>query len=179
MSCAFLAARDSKDFDKNILHYYEGATAADPEDSYDGAIQMNSFLPEAQFDVLLKNLCAGLIPKRIVAYLNLSLDNATMTYGWEPDGSGKKWANRDEANRHIPVEKVSFEYDLREVEIEDQTDQLVTISTHAHGETAQRLAVLSERVGKVEAYAKSAAEMLKILVMAALGAIVLWLFKYR
>jgi hypothetical protein len=141
---------------------------------------MNVFLADVVFNELLGNFRAGLIPKRLSAHLRWSLDDKVLTYGWEPDGSGKKWANKDEANRSIPIEKVFFDYDLRLVEVDDKTKDPVIISSHTLDDTLLKTLIgLVARVAKIEATTKSILELIKVVVMAVVVALAVWFFKYR
>jgi hypothetical protein len=59
---------------------------------------------------------AGRTPQKAVIFLQ----HSELEFGWEPDGSGQKWDN--EKSPSIPIENVSFNFELNVPSIDQPLD---------------------------------------------------------
>jgi hypothetical protein len=176
-SLAVMKARNEQDFAANAMHYHEAFHSKHaPEDSADSSISFSVFVSAAEFDELLTNLRYGLIPEVISVSPAWKLTDKVLTYGWEPDGSGTKWANAEKANQRIAIEGIAFHYEVRKQEVDEDTNELVIVSRNRRDTT---LTTIAERVGAIEARAKLIAQLLIILIVAMLAAMLLPTFNLR
>jgi hypothetical protein len=86
------------------------------------------YLGGREFDALYTSIISGLSPRRI----GFTLDDDTLDYGWEPDGSGQKWDN--EKKKIILIERLEFSFDHFGKNDDEYEDDLEFI-----GETSKSL----------------------------------------
>ncbi|MBM3952581.1 MAG: hypothetical protein FJ311_14150 [Rhodospirillales bacterium] len=177
-TCAFIKAKDSEDIKNNYLIYYDDLPDVDSH------ILINVYFSDHEFEELIKNFRAGLIPNGISVEWKTSVfddrANYGWSYGWEPDGSGMKWANKDKDNRRIPLDGVSLSYNIRVVEIEEQSGHPIIITgptTEALGVLSKKFTALAEKISEIEKNTKSSAKMLLFVVMATVIALTVKLLK--
>jgi len=86
---------------------------------------------------LADNVKNGLLPETItvgferdpLGSVSQRVDNPEqkrpLEYGWEPDGSGMIWHNKERENRAIPIENVKFDYAALKSRHDEATNQLL------------------------------------------------------
>ena len=52
-----------------------------------------------------------------------------LAYGWEPDGSGQIWHNKESANQRIPIESVRFDYAVVKAQHDEQFHRLLPVQS--------------------------------------------------
>jgi hypothetical protein len=103
---------DDSHYRYNQMRYF------DEYDHHPSSIHFDVFIVPTAFCELVANLRCGLYPETITIELPLPTTRANaekkaaMEFGWEPDGSGVIWHNKEKESRIIPIESVSFEYPL-------------------------------------------------------------------
>ena len=50
-------------------------------------------------------------------------------YGWEPDGSGKIWHNKERENQRIAIESVRFDYAVVKPQYDEQSHRLLPVQS--------------------------------------------------
>ncbi|MDD1519986.1 MULTISPECIES: hypothetical protein [Bradyrhizobium] len=109
----------------NRMSYSEELVSDDPIACHPSEIYISVFVPSADLQELVANIRSGFLPSTITVELPFDLSKSSpIQYGWEPDGSGKKWLNRDENNRHVKIQGVSFHYDLLQPVEDSSADDL-------------------------------------------------------
>jgi len=109
-------ARNAEDFGSNDMRYFERQSFEDSE--IPPQIHFHLCLPSDDFQQLITNARGGLLPSSILIELAHNLFEkpsekpSPIQYGWEPDGSGKKWNNRLEENRCIKIEGATFNFEM-------------------------------------------------------------------
>lgn len=141
-------ASSESDSQYNTIHYHEAIKG----DDYGNPpfIGFDFYLHPRDFDELMKHIQSGLIPSTVQVDLGSTRNEALpIKYGWQPDGSGKKWNNKNEENRHVQIERISFHYDLQKsVEDSDTGERLTSadIATKNARELKDGLAKLGKEV---------------------------------
>lgn len=107
-------AKTDEYYNANRMSYSEAIVSDDPMVSKPSEIYFTVFVPPDDFQELVNNVRNGLLPSTIRVELHYEMfdESSPMKYGWEPDGSGMKWRNRDKNNRHIQIQGISFDYDV-------------------------------------------------------------------
>jgi len=111
-SFSIAQAREPEDFGFNQMRYIEGVKTDDGD--IGPQIHFRLYLPSDDFQQLIANARSGLLPSSISIDLahNIFDRSSPVEYGWEPDGSGKKWNNRASENRSIKIEGATFTFEL-------------------------------------------------------------------
>jgi hypothetical protein len=106
---------DDQDYRYNVMHYM--AEARGDDYYFPSSIFFRVFIPQTAFRDLLENIKSSLLPETITIELTspqLFTTDADrgkkppVEYGWEPDGSGLIWHNKE--NKQIPVMSVKFDF---------------------------------------------------------------------
>src|SRR5262245_28073987 len=100
------AALDDSDYQYNRMQYFD-------EQKHDlfyqpSSIYFSVFIAPTAFRELVDNVRGGLFPEKIL--IELPSKKAPIEFGWEPDGSGMIWHNKEKENRMIAIESVRFDY---------------------------------------------------------------------
>lgn len=82
-------------------------------------------LNNENFDDLVGNLKAGICPSNISLELS---DDTNWEYGWEPDGSGMIWKNKNDENRTVGIESFDFRYTILKQFTDDEDEDILEIS---------------------------------------------------
>jgi hypothetical protein len=95
------------------MQYLRGISSAE-QDDLDPSIYFAVELPAEAFADLAENLRHGIIPTSMTVEFLADIHdmNASIKYGWEPDGSGMIWNNQTEEGKQIPIRRVDFHYEL-------------------------------------------------------------------
>jgi hypothetical protein len=113
------AIPDDSYYQYNAMYYMD---EMDRDDfSRPSSIFFDLFMAPAAFRELADNIRSGLLPESITVNLvhDPSLFFTTtinvekkpiLEYGWEPDGSGMIWHNKERESQKIQVESVKFDY---------------------------------------------------------------------
>jgi hypothetical protein len=124
------AASDDSYYKDNRMRYI---AEIDDDQYIPSSIYFSVFVPPAAFSVLAQNIRSGLIP--VTATIKLVDDQSFFTsgtapkkmaaieFGWEPDGSGLIWHNREKENLTIPIESVRFEYAVAKPRHDEKIDR--------------------------------------------------------
>jgi hypothetical protein len=78
----------------------------------------------------------------------------TLEYGWEPDGSGMIWHNKEKENQRITVESIRFEYAVAKPRY-DETEITRVLPMPANAMAEQRDAqatLVQNRLGEILTY---------------------------
>lgn len=117
-SATIHSSSDESKYLHNAMHYY-GEHKTD--DSYESpSIHFDVFIEPALFRALADNMKSGLFPETITFGLvderrfftieGEPEQKLPIEYGWEPDGSGLIWHNKEKENQRIAVESIGFGY---------------------------------------------------------------------
>jgi hypothetical protein len=126
----------------NRMTYCDEIVSDDPMVSNPSQILFTVFVPPGDFQELVSNSRNGLLPSTIMVELQHDIlgESSPIKFGWEPDGSGKKWLNRDEKNKHIKIQGISFHYDVL-TPVEDHSTDFATAESfnaeHANAHARQ------------------------------------------
>jgi hypothetical protein len=96
------------------------------------------FLAPMVFRELADNTKNGLLPETITfelmndpSFIFKSSENPdnkrAFEYGWEPDGSGVIWHNKENENRRIPIDSVRFDYAVAKPRYDEQFNCLLPV----------------------------------------------------
>ena len=123
------------------------------------SIYFDVFITPTAFRELASNVRGGLCPETItIEFQSKYFTSGTnpkeraIEYGWEPDGSGIIWHNREKENQVIAIESVRFDYEVVKPRYGEKLDRLLPIQLNA---PEQRI---SEQMALIQS---SLAEMLK------------------
>jgi hypothetical protein len=105
-----LPANADKDYDHSAMRYYKATV--DDLDGHPSSIHFSCYLPPGDFADLLADIRLGITPSSVTVEVdeNAVDPTAALTYGWEPDGSGKKWNNDKAASgkQAIKIDRLSL-----------------------------------------------------------------------
>jgi hypothetical protein len=119
-SITIRAIPDDSFYQHNAMHYMSETTGADF--NHPSAILFDVFIALTAFRQLTDNIRGGLLPQTITVGLARdasppffttsanSEKKAPLEYGWEPDGSGLIWHNKEKERQKVPVESIRFDY---------------------------------------------------------------------
>jgi hypothetical protein len=113
-------------------------------------IHFSYHLPRAEFDILYENVLAGFFPRDVV----VDLDDGAIAFGWEPDGSGKKWDNVTKTRLQINELEFRFDY-LRE---DEEGEDAFLTEPHDRKSFSDYPRVARNLVERVSAFHKTAKE---------------------
>jgi hypothetical protein len=108
---------DDQDYRYNVMQYMAEGRGDDYH--FPSSIFFRVFIPLTAFRDLLENIKSNLFPETITIELispQLFTTNADrgkkppVEYGWEPDGSGLIWHNKQKENQKIPIESIQVLY---------------------------------------------------------------------
>jgi hypothetical protein len=102
-------ALSADDFKYNRLQYFEAVRGDDYGN--DPFIYFDFWLHPHDFSELMRHVQGGLVPSTVQIHLEFN-KSSPIQFDWEPDGSGLKWDNKSTDNRRVPIESVSFHYEL-------------------------------------------------------------------
>jgi len=118
-SMSVRAIPDDSYYQHNAMHYFEEAT--DDLSSHPSSIMFNGFVEPEAFTELADHIKSGLVPETITVEFADGLsrlftttgENArkrVLEYGWEPDGSGVIWHNKEKEDRKLEIKSIRFDY---------------------------------------------------------------------
>ena len=120
-------SRDDSDYQYNLMRYMGEQTGDDF--NHPSSIDLNVFIAPTAFRQLIDNLRGGLYPGTITIeladearFFKTSTNpktKAPIEFGWEPDGSGMIWHNKE--HRTIPIESVRFDYSIVKPRFDQET----------------------------------------------------------
>jgi hypothetical protein len=168
------AAPDDSYYQYNVMRYIGETTGGDHD--YPSSIHFDVFIAPTAFSELADNIRSRLLPGAITIGLfeDPSLfftssanpeKRAPIEFGWEPDGSGMIWHNKEKGNRTIAIESVRFDYEVVKPRYDEkQIDRLLPSQLDAPtGRTNEQIALVQA----------SLAEMLKYLQWTTAGIVAL------
>ena len=140
------------------------------------AILFDVFIAPTAFRELTDNIRGGLLPQTITVGLardaSLFFTNsansekkAPLEYGWEPDGSGLIWHNKEKERQKVPVESIRFDYEVVKPRYDDeQINRLLPMQSDAPTDR------ISEQIASIQTIL---ADVLKYLRWATIGIVAL------
>jgi hypothetical protein len=126
---------DDSDYKRNRMRYSDAVQGE--FDSFPATIFFSLCVEPATFRELADNVKHGLLPETITVgferdplgsvfqRVDNPEQNRPLEYGWEPDGSGMVWHNKERENRAIPIENVKFDYAVLKPRYDLTTNQLL------------------------------------------------------
>lgn len=175
-------ASNDSDYKRNKMRYSDAVQGE--FDSSPATISFSVYVEPNTYRELADNVKNGLLPETITIgferdplYWNVNppKDQQILEYGWEPDGSGKVWHNKERDNRAIPIENIKFDYAMLKPRYDQTTNQLLPMMPDLPS------ARTNEQIASIQIML---AEMSKHLRWAAVGIIVLavivslWMVKH-
>jgi hypothetical protein len=140
-SITIRSALDESDYEYNIIRYTGELSGVDY--SHPSSIHCDVFIEPRAFRELAENTRNGLLPQTItIEFSRPSFFTATtnkketpkkppLEFGWEPDGSGMVWHNKEEDDRIIPVASVRLDYAVVKAQYDDkQAGRLLPIQSY-------------------------------------------------
>ena len=125
--------------EQSAMHYMNEMTG--DFYSHSSSIMFDIFVEPALFQTILDNTRSGLIPETITIDLMVERSfftasdgtkkEAPFAYGWEPDGSGKIWHNKERENQKIPIESIRFDYTVVKARYDEQFHRLLPVQSDA------------------------------------------------
>jgi len=125
-------ALTDEDYKRNRMRYSDAVQGE--FESVPATIFFGVYVEPATFRELADNVKNGLLPETITIgferdplywSVNPPKDERILEYGWEPDGSGVVWHNKERENRAIPIENVKFDYAVLKPRHDEATNQLL------------------------------------------------------
>lgn len=166
-SATIHSSSDASQCQHNAMHYF-GEHKTD--DSYESpSIHFDVFVEPAIFRALADNMKSGLFPETITFGLVDGLRFFTIKgepkqklpieYGWEPDGSGLIWHNKEKENQRIAVESIGFGYTVaKSRHDEKQIRRLLPIRfTSATEQASAQMALIQAGLMEISRYLRWAA----------------------
>jgi hypothetical protein len=122
----YLESNYHSDYQENKMDYYGGYSSE--LENFPSSIHLYYHLPPEEFADLLRDIRSG----QILSSVTINFDDkykgnkGALTFGWEPDGSGKKWNNdRSTGEFRIGIDSVRLFYERSSLsEIAKQTQEL-------------------------------------------------------
>jgi hypothetical protein len=118
---------DNSYYQLNAMHYM--AEIGGNDFSRPSTIVFDVFITPEAFNKLSDNVRNGLLPQIITIDLSYDPKNTPLALGWEPDGSGVIWHNRERESQRIPIEGVKFYYAVLKPKYDGQTYRLLPIQS--------------------------------------------------
>lgn len=146
---------DSSSGKSNVGQVFYFPASADRFDSISASYIVDVRMPTAQMDELLAAARAGRMPSMI------SVEIDAMEYDWQPDGSGKKWDNKNA--RKLDVGSVLFTIPLAALDPGNVSSDGSVVENMPP--TRAQVGQLSERVERLARETKTA---VRVLVLTAL-----------
>jgi hypothetical protein len=158
------ACLDASDYQYNRMLYFAEQTTGDSH--FPSSIHFNVYIAPTAFRELADNIRRGLFPNVVTIELVFSRNNnALLKFGWEPDGSGMIWHNKEKENQKLAIESVRFDYEVAEPRYDEkQMDRPLPMQFNAPTDH------LNEQIAPIQA---SLGEMLKYLRWIAMGIVAL------
>jgi hypothetical protein len=126
-SMTIRACLDDSYYQYNAMRYFGGRTGDDFH--HPPSIYFDVFIAPTGFRELADNIRGRLFPETITIELPFQ---APIEFGWEPDGSGTIWHNREKENQRIAIESVRFDYAVVKPRYDEkQVDRLLPIQFNA------------------------------------------------
>jgi hypothetical protein len=176
-SATIHSSSDASEYQHNAMHYF-GKHKTD--DSYESpSIHFDVFIEPATFRQLADNMKSGLFPETITFELvderrfftikGEPKQKVPIEYGWEPDGSGLIWHNKEKENQRIRVESVAFGYAIAKSRHEEnQIDRLLPMPfTSATEQASAQMALIQAGLIEISRYLRWAAGGITILAIVA------------
>src|SRR5262249_26950498 len=144
----------------NLMQYFD-------EQKHDlfyqpSTIYFSVFIAPTAFRELVNNVRGGLFPEKIL--IDLPSKKAPIELGWEPDGSGMIWHNKEKENRRIAIEVVRFDYAVVKPRYDENKDEYRLLPMQAATDR------INEQIVPIQT---SLAEMLKYLRWITMGIVAL------
>lgn len=165
-SITIRALPDDSYYQRNAMHYM--AEIGGDDFFRPSTIIFDVFVTPETFKKLSDNVRNGLLPETITIELFRTTSGnpkkPLLELGWEPDGSGVIWHNRETESQQIQIESVNFDYAVLKPRYDEQTDRLLPIQSDAPAERT------SEQIAAIQT---TLADLLKYLRWATIGIIAL------
>jgi len=125
-------ASDESDYRRNSMRYMDEVRGE--FESFPATIFFCLYLAPDTFRELADNVKNGLLPETITigferdplfAVANPQEEKRLLEYGWEPDGSGMRWHNKEREHRAVPIESIKFDYAVLKPRHDEATNQLL------------------------------------------------------
>jgi len=122
---------EDSDYRRNSMRYMDEVRGE--FESFPTTIFFGVYVAPATFRELVDNIKSGLLPETITIgferdplyAIGNPQEKRLLEYGWEPDGSGKIWHNKERENRAIPIENIKFDYAVVKPRYDEKTNQLL------------------------------------------------------
>jgi hypothetical protein len=138
-SITIRSTEDKSDSEKSVMHYMGAVTGEFY--SHPSSIIFDVIIEPALFQKILKNTRIGLLPETITIDLvdersffttsDEAKKQGPFGYGWEPDGSGKVWHNKERENQKIAIESVRFDFAVVKPQYDEQFRRLLPVQSDA------------------------------------------------
>jgi hypothetical protein len=160
-SMTIRACREDSDYQYNAMRYMTEQTGDDYH--YPSSILFNVFIAPTAFRELADNIRSGLFPQVVTIELvddpsqfftTSSKKKAAIEFGWEPDGSGRIWHNRDKENQRIAIEGVRFDYTVVKPQYDEkQVDRFLPMQLNAPVDRiSEQIALIQDSFAKMMKY---------------------------
>ena len=130
---------DKSDGEQSAMFYMREVTA--DFYSHPSSIIFDVFIEPTLFQRIFENTRTGLLPETITIDLvdrrsffttsESEKKEAPLAYGWEPEGSGKIWHNKEGENQKIAIESVKFDYAVVKPQYDEQFHRLLPVQSDA------------------------------------------------
>jgi hypothetical protein len=138
-SITIRSTKDKPDGEQSAMHYMREVTG----DFYSrpSSIIFDVFIEPVLFQKILETARGGLLPETITIDLvdersffttsDAAKKETSFSYGWEPEGSGKMWHNKERENQKIVIENVRFDYAVVKPQYDEQFHRLLPVQSDA------------------------------------------------
>jgi hypothetical protein len=170
---------DESYYKHNAMHYM--AAVEGDEFSRSATIMFDAFLAPAAFREVADKTRDGLLPETITFELMSDLSfifrtrdepekKRALEYGWEPDGSGVIWHNKEDENKRLAIDSIRFDYAIMKPRYDEQLNVLLPANSVAPTDRiSNQIAVILTMLVAVLKYLRWA--MIGIVALAIMAAI--------
>jgi hypothetical protein len=138
-SITIRSTSDRPDGEQSAMHYMREVSG--DFYSHPSSIIFDVFVEPALFQKIVENTRSGLLPDTITIDLvdersffttrDAEKKESPFAYGWEPDGSGRIWHNKESENQKIAIESVRFDYAVVKAQYDEQFHRLLPVQSDA------------------------------------------------
>ena len=175
-------ASEDSHYKRNAMQYMDAVNGE--FESFPATIFFTVYVPPTTFRELADNVKNGLLPETITfqfehgpfyTVVGSPQKKRLLEYGWEPDGSGIVWHNKEKEDRSVPIESIKFDYALLKPRHDETTNQLLPMMPHlSPSRTNEQIASIQIMLAEMSKHLRWAS--VGIIVLAVIVA--LWMVKH-